>query len=338
MSADDQRRDGMYMIGQVAALRKNVCHIADLHAEVSTGSTALLRTLAPPPRPHAIRSAPSATPARVAIVGMGCLLPQAPDIRTLWSNILNRRDAITEIPADRFDANRYFSTDRRARDRFYSKWGGFLEEVAFDPIKYGIPPGAVPSIDPFQLLTLEVVYQALGDAGYSDRPFNRERTSVILGASGGVGDLGFHYGIRAGLPMYFDHVSEETLARLPEWTEDSFAGVLLNVAAGRVANRLDLGGLNFTVDAACASSLAAIFLAARELETGSSDMAIVGGIDTVNSPSGYLCFSSAQALSPRGRCSTFDDSADGIAISEGLVALVLKRLPDAERDGDRIYA
>src|SRR5205823_12227485 len=129
-----------------------------------------------------------------------------------------------------------------------------------------------------------------------------ERTSVILGASGGSGELGLKYGIRAGLPMYVDPVPEDVRARLPEWTEDSFAGVLLNVAAGRVANRLNLGGLNFTVDAACASSLAAIYVAARELESGGSDMMIVGGIDTVNSPFGYLCFSSAQALSPTGRC------------------------------------
>src|SRR5205085_9601825 len=195
-----------------------------------------------------------------------------------------------------------------------------------------------PSIDPFQLLTLEVVNQALKDAGYQDRPFNRERTSVILGASGGVGDLGFRYGIRAGLPMYFDSVSEGTLSRLPEWTEDSFAGVLMNVAAGRVANRLDLGGANFTVDAACASSLAAIYLAVRELETGASDMVLAGGVDTMQGPFAYVAFSKTQALSPQGRCRTFDESADGIAISEGLAMVVLKRRQDAERDGDRIYA
>src|SRR6202008_4702302 len=130
--------------------------------------------------------------------------------------------------------------------------------------------------------------------GYLDRPYNRERTSVILGASGGVGDLGFRLVFGAVLPMYFDSVAEVTLSQLPSWTEDSFAGVLLNVAAGRVANRLNLGGLNFTVDAACASSLAAVYLAARELESGASDMTIVGGIDTVNSPFAYMCFSSAQ--------------------------------------------
>jgi acyl transferase domain-containing protein len=125
---------------------------------------------------------------------------------------------------------------------------------------------------------------------------------------------------------------------LPEWTEDSFAGILLNVAAGRVANRFDFGGTNFTVDAACASSLAAVHLAVRELQCGSSDMVIAGGADTVQSPFGFLCFSSAGALSPGGRCRPFDAGADGIAISEGLGIVVLKRLADAERDGDRIYA
>lgn len=333
-----QRTEGMYMIGQVAALRNATCRIADLHRAVSIDSTELLDA-----KPVTAVAAEDEHPAAalssdIAIVGIGCLLPQACDARTLWGRIIGKADGIGEIPADRFDSTKYYDKDRHARDKIYSRWGGFLEEIPFDPLKYGIPPAAVPSIDPFQLLTLEVVSQALADAGYSERPFDRERTSVILGASGGVGDLGFRYGIRAGLPMYLDPVPEDVLSNLPEWTEDSFAGVLLNVAAGRVANRLNLGGLNFTVDAACASSLAAVYVAARELESGASNMVIVGGIDTVNSPFGFLCFSSAQALSPTGRCRTFDESADGIAISEGLVALALKRVADAERDGDRIYA
>ena len=335
---DDQRTEGMYMIGQVAALRQATCRLADLHHAVSIGGTALLDGTVVAPVVAAPEPPASALSCEIAIVGMGCLLPHAPDVRTLWSNILGKADGISEIPADRFDAAQYYDPDRRARDKFYSKWGGFLGEIPFDPLKYGIPPASVPSIDPFQLLTLEVVYQAIHDAGYSDRPFDRERTSVVLGASGGSGELGLDYGIRAGLRKYLDPVPEEVTARLPEWTEDSFAGVLLNVAAGRTANRLDLGGLNFTVDAACASSLAAVYIAARELESGASNMAIVGGIDTTNSPFGFLCFGSAQALSPTGRCRTFDETADGIAISEGLAALVLKRVADAERDGDRIYA
>ena len=334
---DTQRAEGLYMIGQVAALRHSTCSVAELHREVSIDGAAILDARVMTTVTNDAEPAAAALGSDVAIVGLGCLLPHAYDARTLWNNILGKDDAIGEIPQDRFDSTRYYDPDRRARDKIYSKWGGFLDEVPFDPMKYGIPPASVPSIDPFQLLTLEVVHQALGDAGYNDRPFDRERTSVILGASGGVGDLGFRYGIRAGLPMYFDPVPEGVLNGLPEWTEDSFAGVLLNVAAGRVANRLNLGGLNFTIDAACASSLAAVYVAVRELEAGSSSMVIVGGIDTVNSPFGFLCFSSAQALSPTGHCRTFDESADGIAISEGLTALVLKRVSDAERDGDRIY-
>ena len=225
----------------------------------------------------------------------------------------------------------------RARDKIYSRWGGFLEDVPFDPMRYGIPPNALASIDPLQLLALVVVDQALRDAGYDQRDFPRERTSAIFGLSGGLGDLGIEYAVRSTLPSYLEDTPPEVMDRLAEWTEDSFAGLLLNVAAGRVANRFNLGGVNFTVDAACASSLAAIYLASRELSAGTSDMVIVGGVDTAQSPFGFLCFSKAQALSPTGRCRTFDEKADGIAISEGITMVVLKRLEDAERDGDRIY-
>ena len=335
VDADRQRVDGMYMLGQVAALRGDVCRMSDLHEDVSRGSTTLLASVEPPAGEVPV-IAPA--PCDVAIVGIGCVLPGAADVRAFWSNVLNKVDAITEVPRDRFDADRYFSEDGKARDRIVSKWGGFLGDVPFDPVRYGIPPSALPSIDSLQLLALEVVHQALADAGYLDRDFGRDRTSVIFGASGGLGDLGLKYGVRASLPELMGEVPADVLQRLPEWTEDSFAGILLNVAAGRVANRFNFGGVNFTVDAACASSLAAVHLAVRELQAGTSDVAVVGGIDTVQSPFGYMCFSKSQALSPRGRCRTFDQGADGIAISEGVVAFVVKRLADAERDGDRIYA
>jgi 3-oxoacyl-(acyl-carrier-protein) synthase/NAD(P)H-dependent flavin oxidoreductase YrpB (nitropropane dioxygenase family) len=333
-----QREDGMFMIGQVAALRTRVCRIADLHEDVTRAGAELLARVVPPVSPLEAPAIERARPSRIAIVGMGCLLPAAPDLATFWSNILNKVDAVTEVPKGRFDIDLYYDPDRKARDKVYSRWGGFLADVPFDPIRYGIPPATLPSIDPLQLLSLEVVRQALADAGYLDRPFARERTAVILGISGGLGDVGLNYGLRASLPALFGQMPAEAAERLPEWTEDSFAGILLNVAAGRVANRFDLGGVNYTVDAACASSLAAVYLAVGELEGGTSDMVIVGGVDTVQSPFGFLCFSKSQALSPRGRCRTFDAEADGIAISEGLTMLVLKRLDDAERDGDRIYA
>ena len=337
LTSEEQLVQGMYMIGQVAALRDATCSIEALHRDVSVGSTARLAEIAAR-SPITAGAAKREKPSDVAIVGMACLLPKAPGLGAYWENILDKVDAITEVPKDRFDWTRYFDPDPKARDRVYSKWGGFIDDVPFDPMRYGMPPNSLPSIEPVQLLTLEVARAALEDAGYLDREFPRERTSVILGAGGGISELGNLYAFRSQLPSFIDAPLPELMARLPEWTEDSFPGILLNVAAGRVANRFNLGGANFTVDAACASSLAALYLAVKDLETGSSDMALAGGIDTAQNPFMFLCFSKTRAHSPRGRCRTFDETADGIVISEGLAILVLKRLADAERDGDRVYA
>lgn len=327
----EQIRDGMYMIGQVATLRDKVGSVEALHEAVSSGSTKLLNQLLVEEEQN------TTTPSDIAIIGISTLVPKADYPETFWSNILHKIDAITEIPASRWDWRLYFDPDPKARDKVYSKWGGFLDDVAFDPLRFGIPPKSLKSIEPLQLLTLEAVRRALADAGLSDGNFDREMTSVILGAGGGLADLGQQYATRSEIPRFVETPNETAWQRLPEWTEESFPGLLLNVIAGRVANRFDLGGSNFTVDAACASSLAALDLAVRELESGRSNIAIAGGVDTVQTPFAYLCFSKTQALSPRGKCRTFDKTADGIAISEGIAIVVLKRLADAERDGDRIY-
>jgi acyl transferase domain-containing protein/NAD(P)H-dependent flavin oxidoreductase YrpB (nitropropane dioxygenase family)/short-subunit dehydrogenase len=336
LTPEEQAAQGMYMLGQVAQLRGATLTLAQLHHDVSVAGSALLDELS---RLETARPAVSdlAPPCDIAVIGMGCLLPKAPDLHTYWENILGKVDAIIEIPPERWDWRRYFDPDPNAPDKIYSKWGGFLDEIPFDPVRYGMPPASLPSIDPVQLLTLEVVRAALDDAGYLDRPFARQQTGVIFGI-GGAGDHGTSYGVRAGLPGLLDQVDPKLLGRLPTWTEDSFPGILLNVVAGRVANRFDLGGVNYTVDAACAASLAAVYLAVGELTAGTADMMIVGGADATQTPFGYLCFSKTHALSPRGRCQPLDAGADGIVISEGLGALVLKRLADAERDGDRIYA
>ncbi len=335
----DRWQRGLFMIGQVGALHDRTYPIAELHEVLSAGSTHVLHEL-PSPEPSVTAKAPP--PVAVAIVGMASILPGASDLDTFWTNIVNNADAIGEVPSSRWDISRYFDPDRAAPDSVYSRWGGFIDEVPFDPLEFGIPPSSIPSIEPFQLLALLVARDALRDAGYATRPFNRETASVILGAGGGGGDLANGYVVRSSLPGLVGDQAPELVAALsdalPEWTEDSFPGLLMNVAAGRVANRFDLKGVNYTVDAACASSLAAIYLAVRDLENGTSDMAIAGGIDAIQSPFGFLCFSRTQALSPTGRSRPFDASADGIAISEGFAALILKRLADAERDGDRIYA
>ena len=342
--AEEQVRRGMYMIGQVAALRNSITTIADLHADVCRGSGGVQ------PRFGVNRVAeepPSPPPCDVAIIGLSCFFPKATSLWDYWHNILAKVNAVIEIPPTHWDWRPYYDPDPRARDKMVSKWGGFMSDITFDPLKYGITPKSIPSIEPLQLLLLEAVNQALGDAGYLERPFNRERTCAILGVGGGGMPLSVAYGFRAcmplldsipGVPVKSSQVVELGEGMLPEWTEDSFPGILLNVAAGRVANRFNLGGPNMAIDAACGSSLAALYAGVRELNDGTSDVAIVMGGDAVQTPYAYVAFSKTHALSPRGRCRPFDAGADGIALAEGVGVAVLKRLADAERDGDRIYA
>lgn len=333
----ERRQKGMYMIGQIAALHDKVQTIGELHADVSAGSVSHLRLAVATAAALPIMPAPR--PADIAIVAVATLLPGSDTVARYWRRILSGQSAIGPIPADRWSEAGYFDTDRHARDKIYSNRGGFLSDVAFNPLDYGIPPSALDSIDPMQLLALELVTDLLRAApGGGVDPATRKRTSVMFGFSGGVGEKGVHYAARGELPRLIGQVPEAVLDKLPEWSEDSLAGLLANVIAGRVSNRFDFGGTNATVDAACASSLAALYAAVMELESGRSDLALAGGIDTLQSPFGYLGFSSAQALSPRSECSTFDRKADGIVIAEGMAVVMLKRLADAERDGDKVLA
>lgn len=337
VDAQRQHAEGVFMLGELAALRHQKLTCAELHDAVSGGATRLLAALAgdqamPPPD-----SPPPGPP--VAIIGIGCLLPGAHDPQTLWRNLLERNAAIREIPAERWDWRLFYDQDPAARDRIASKWGGFLDPLGFDPLRFGIPPRSLASICLPQLLALETSRRALEDAGLGDLsndPLLRERTAVIFGVAS-AGDLEHMVKARTALPLVAQ-AGEDALSRLPEWTEESYPGILLNIVAGRVANRFDLGGPNFIVDAACASSLAALDQAVRELQTGRSDMALAGAVEGELTPHAYMAFSKTQALSPQGRARVFDEGADGIVIAEGAVVLVLKRLTDAERDGDRVYA
>lgn len=334
---EQQYAEGLFMLGQVATLRSATTTIAALHHQVTEGATALLarraRDFAAPAEP------PAADPLDIAIVGMACAYPGAPDLAAYWAMVLSGVDAVTEVPAERWDPALYYDADpARAGERTPSRWGGFLGPVPFDALAHGIPPASLAGIEPVQLLALEISARALGDAGYGkDRAFDRSRTSVVFGAEAGT-ELAGAYGLRALHPAYLGELPAELDEQLPRLTEDSFPGILANVIAGRVANRLDLGGANCTVDAACASSLAALDLACRQLRDGDSDMVLCGGADVHNGINDYLMFASVRALSPGGRCRPFDAAADGIALGEGVGALVLKRLADAERDGDRVYA
>ncbi|MFF4365007.1 SDR family NAD(P)-dependent oxidoreductase [Streptomyces sp. NPDC001594] len=338
---EQQYAEGLFMLGQAAALRSATTTVAELHAQVTEGATRFLerraRELLGPQEREAAGAA--AGPLEVAIVGMACAYPGSPDLAAYWARILDGTDAVTEVPAERWDPALYYDPDpARAGERTPSRWGGFLGPVPFDALAHGIPPASLAGIEPVQLLALEISARALADAGYDKaREFDRSRTAVVFGAEAGT-ELAGAYGLRALLPSYLGAVPAGLDGQLPRLTEDSFPGVLANVIAGRVANRLDLGGANCTVDAACASSLAALDLACRQLRDGDADMVLCGGADLHNGINDYLMFSSVRALSPGGRCRPFDTAADGIALGEGVGVLVLKRLADAERAGDRVYA
>lgn len=330
--AEKQRREGMYMIGQVAALRDRTTTIADLHHEVGEGATGLLTAVR-----AAAASESRPEPCDIAVIGMACVFPGAPDLDTFWANVVAGVNSITEVPAERWNPEIYYDPDGEPGMTTPSKWGGFVDDVLLDPAAYGIPPRSLAAIEPVQLIALEVARRALEDAGYADREFDRERTSVVIGAEAGT-DLSGAYGFRALFPQYVGELPEELDRVLPLPTEDTFPGILANVVAGRIANRLDLGGVNYTVDAACASSLAAVHAGVQLLRGGGSDMVLAGGADFHNSINDYLMFSSVRALSPSGQCRAFDHAADGITLGEGAGVVVLKRLEDALRDGDRIHA
>jgi acyl transferase domain-containing protein/NAD(P)-dependent dehydrogenase (short-subunit alcohol dehydrogenase family) len=273
----------------------------------------------------------------VAIIGIGLLLPGAHTVSGFWRNILDGVRAIETVPTTRWDIHRSFDPNMSARDKAYSQWGGFATDIPFDPLQHRIPPNTMRSICTSQLLALELTRWALADAGYADREFDRTNTGVILGTDESS-LLSEQLRTRTTLPHILEHIEENTLKQLPEWSGEMLPGVLSNVVAGRVANEFDLGGPNFIVNAACASSLVALDLAVRELQSHRSNMVITGGVDATQTPFFYVAFSKTQALSPRGVAAVFDQSADGIVLSEGACIMVVKRLQDAQRDGDRIYA
>ena len=290
-------------------------------------------------------------PVPVAIIGMGCLFPGAGDLARYWANIRDRRDAIAEVPASHWRVDDYFDPDPKAPDRTYARRGGFLAPVDFPALEFGIVPNNLDATDTTQLLGLLAARAALEDAGYgAGRDFDRNKVSVILGVTGTL-ELVIPLGARLGHPIWrralkgagvADATAEDVVRRISEsyvgWQENSFPGLLGNVAAGRIANRLDLGGTNCVIDAACASSLGALELALYELAARRSDMVISGGLDTFNDIFMYMCFSKTPALSPSGDARPFDAAGDGTILGEGLGVLVLKRLDDARRDGDKVYA
>ena len=287
----------------------------------------------------------------VAIIGMASIFPQAKNLQEYWENIIQKVDCITDVLASRWHIDDYYDPDPKAPDKTYCKRGGFLPDIDFNPMKFGLPPNILEVTDISQLLGLVVAKEAIEDAGYGvSRQFNHERTGVVLGVAIGR-QLAVPLGARLQDPLWkkvlknsglSDEDSQKIIEKIKsgyvQWEENAFPGMLANVISGRIANRLDLGGMNCVVDAACASSLGALRMAISELVEHRADMMITGGVDTDNSIFAYMCFSKTPAVSPGDKVKPFDADADGMMLGEGVGMLVLKRLEDAQRDGDRIYA
>ncbi len=287
----------------------------------------------------------------VAVVGVSALFPGSPEAERFWRNIVEGVDLFSDVPESHWRVDDYFDADPRTPDKVYARRGGFLPTIDFAPMDFGIPPNVLPATDTAQLLALRVAQQVLEDyAGGDISTIDRERVSVVLGSSGGTEMSGYMSG-RLHRPIWerglraaglsdseLTAFSESVAAGYTPWQENTFPGLLGNVIAGRIANRFDLGGTNCVVDAACASSLAAIEIALHELYLREADMVIAGGVDAFNDIFMFMCFAKVTALSRTGDCRPFSDQSDGTMLGEGLSMLALKRLDDAERDGDRIYA
>ena len=261
----------------------------------------------------------------IAIVGMGCRMPGgANDPAALWQLLADGVDAIGEIPPDRWDMDEYHDPDPDVPGKIVSRSGGYVDQVdEFDPQFFGISPREAVTMDPQQRLLLEVSWEALESAGIP--------ASSLIGSNAGV-----YVGI--GLSDY----SNVARAAMESGAHDIDAyvgtGNSSSVAAGRISYALGLHGPSLAVDTMCSSSLVAVHLACQALRTGEADLALAGGVNLMFTPATHIYMSQLRALSPTGRCRTFDSSADGYVRSEGAAMIVLKRLGDAVADGDDVLA
>ncbi|MGR4881165.1 beta-ketoacyl synthase N-terminal-like domain-containing protein [Streptomyces sp. LARHCF249] len=299
-------------------------------------------------------------PTDAAIVGMGAVFPGAADLAAYRRNLLAGTDSIGEVPPGRWDPEVYYdpagAAGPAAGDRFYCRRGGFVDGLAaFDPTRFGIMPAAVEGAEPDQMLALHATAEAIADAGGEDRlPADRSRIGVVLGRGGfmGVATARLDQRVRTAhqlaqtLREVAPELGERRIAAVrsafqealgPE-RPDASIGLVPSFTAARTANRLDFRGPAYTLDAACASSLLAVDQAVGLLAGGRCDAVVAGAVHHCHIATLWSVFTQLRALSPSERIRPFDRRADGTLLSEGTGVVLLKRLADAERDGDRVYA
>ncbi|KVC59383.1 non-ribosomal peptide synthetase [Burkholderia ubonensis] len=255
----------------------------------------------------------------IAVIGMACRFPGSSDTpAAFWQLLDHARDAVTEVPRERWDIDRYYDPDPAAPGKMATRHGAFIERVdQFDAAFFGIAPREATYLDPQQRLLLEVAWEALENAHLAPEHFRQSATGVYVGIT------------------CFDHAIQVSNASTPS---SSYAGTgsALNMAAGRLSFVLGLTGPSMAIDTACSSSLVCLHLACESLRSRETSMALAGGVNLMLSPEVMVSFSQARMLSPDGRCKTFDAAADGYVRGEGCGMVVLKRLADALADGDRV--
>lgn len=259
----------------------------------------------------------------IAIVGMACRIPGgANDPESFWQLLKEGRDAISEIPADRWDVDAFYDPNPGTAGKMYVRAGAFLDRVdLFDPQFFGIAPREAIGMDPQQRLLLEVMWEALERAGISPDKLSGSRTGIFVGlCTNDYSDLQSHSGQITKLDAY--HAS----------------GIAHSIASGRLSYVLGVHGPSITLDTACSSSLVAVHLAVQSLRRKECNTAMAGGVNVILSPNMFIALSKASMLARDGRCKTFDASADGYARGEGCGVVVLKRLSDAIADGDQVLA
>ena len=256
----------------------------------------------------------------IAIIGIGCRFPGSSGPQEFWQSIHDGVDAITEVPADRFNLDEVYDSDPTIPGKISTRWGGFVDQVdQFDPQFFGISPREAARMDPQQRLLLEVTWEALEDAGQVAETLAGSQTGVFVGISNND----------YGRTQFSD------FSRI-----DAYAGTgnALSIAANRISYLLDFRGPSIAIDTACSSSLVAVHLACTSLRNGESTLAIAGGVNLILSPAITMNFTKAGVMAPDGRCKTFDAGANGYVRSEGAGLVVLKPLSRALADGDTIYA
>ena len=269
------------------------------------------------------RSAESLTPmaaSSVAIIGMSGSFPLAPDVQSLWHNLLAGQDCIGEIPASRWDWRTYFGDPATGVNKTNIKWAGIIEDMeTFDPLFFNISPSEAEQMDPQQRLLMMYVWKAIEDAGHAAESLSGTNTALLIGTT----SSGYHERVSRA------HIAIEGY---------SATGLTPSVGPGRMSYFLNLHGPSEAIETACSSSLVAIHRGVSAIESGQCTMAIVGGVNTLVSPELHISYSKAGMLSSDGYCKTFAASANGYVRGEGVGMLVLKKLSDAEADGDHIYA